>query len=75
MDRAATGDAAGQLTVLAAGCVNDPGTLRRVRAALARQMAGVDPLSRHQHLEFPAADLERRTFTPLSRVRAEKGLR
>jgi hypothetical protein len=65
MRRAATADAAGGQAALAAECVTDMATLDRVRMALQGQMAGVDPLSRHEHLELPAAHLERRTFTPL----------
>lgn len=68
MERAAVADAAGGRAALAAKCVTDLVTLGRVRAALQGQMAGVDPLSRHERLDYPAEQLERRTFTALTNV-------
>ena len=50
---------------MAAECSTDNGTLKRVAGALRAQMAGVDVLSRHDHLVLPAETLERRTVTVL----------
>lgn len=67
--RAARENAAGGQAARAATCTTDLATLGRVVTRLRAGMAGVDPLSRHEHLCLPAADLERRTVTPLLNVR------
>ena len=72
MGRAAGDDTAGGQAALAATYVTDNETLRRVTGALRGQMAGVDPLSRHEHLELPASHLERRASTPLYRMRGRR---
>jgi hypothetical protein len=72
MERTAWNDAAGGGTaeLIRAAKANDLGTLQRVRDGLRGQMAGIDPLSRHEWLGYPAEHLERRTVTWLLRVRA-----
>ena len=71
MERAAGDGAAGGQqadlirAALAAECDTDLRTLARVVMRLRATMAGVDPLSRHEHLRLPAGTLERRTATPL----------
>jgi hypothetical protein len=64
MEWAATTAAGGQ-AALAAKCATDRDTLQRVAESLRSQLAGVDPLSRHQHLELPAHTIEHRTCTLL----------
>jgi hypothetical protein len=72
MVTAARGDADGRQAALAAECRTDLGAMRRVVDSLRSTMAGVDPLSRHQHLELPVE--ERRTCTLLAPLYA-KGYR
>jgi len=50
---------------LAVRCSADRATMAWVLERLRATMAGVDPLSRHEHLRLPAGTLERRTATPL----------
>jgi len=69
MGMAARGMAAGGQAALAAECTTDLGTLQRVRDALKAGMAGIDPLSRHERLERPGAELERRAYAVLPRMR------
>lgn len=73
MQAAARGDADGR-TALGAPCSTDAATLERVRDGLRAKMAGVDPLSRHDRLEYPAATLERRTRTYLPALRLRGAL-
>ena len=54
---------------LAPRCATDQGTMRRVVDSLRSTMAGVDPLSRYEHLELPVD--ERRTCTPLAPLYAK----
>jgi hypothetical protein len=59
MERAAKA-AAGGNDALNARHATDPETMRRVVESLRGQLAGVDPLSRHEHLELPAGTIEHR---------------
>lgn|GEM_PF-3668689 len=66
MERAGTDEATDEVrAAFAAPRVTDLAILTRVAERLRRGMAGVDPLSRHEQLERPAAALDRRTVTRL----------
>ncbi len=69
MDRAQTDDGAVRRAALAAGCVTDQATLRRVADALLGQLDGIASMPPgYLAPRPPAGVLDRRTVTPLPHV-------